>query len=113
MLRQRRVRQGLLHGAGRRLCSQTGTSTGRAGCVVGQMVNLRGEGGARDERHNYSQWTVKDTVFNLLSRMQAVVLILISTCLLGMVKSTPIMADKDPRPSKYGENPITPNTRNL
>ena len=76
---------------------------GQAGrvCNIGQTVNLRGERGKRYERHNYSQWTVKDTVFNLLSRMQAVVLILIFTCLLGMMKSTPVMTDKDPRPRKY------------
>ena len=71
------------------------------GCVIGQMVNLRGEEREQYERHKYSQWTVKDTVFNLLSKMQAVVLILISTCLLGMTKSTPVMTDKDPRPSNY------------
>ena len=82
MLRRRRVRKRLTNCAQRRLRSQTGTSAGRAGCVVGQTVNLRGEGGKRDERHNYSQRTVKDTVFNLPSRMQAAVLILISTCLL-------------------------------
>ena len=84
MLQPRRVRQGLSNGAQRGLRSQTGTSTGRAGCVVGQMVNLRGEGGEQQEQNKYSQWTVKVTVFNLLSRMQAVVLILISTCLLRM-----------------------------
>ena len=64
-------------------------------------MNLSGEGGLQYERQNYSQRTVKDTVFNLLLRMQAVILILISTCLLGMMKSTPVTTDKDPRPSKY------------
>ena len=33
--------------------------------------------------------------------MQAIVLILISTCLWGTTKPNPVMTDKDPRPSKY------------
>ena len=64
--------------------SQTGTSSGRTGCATGQTVNSSGERGGQCGRHKYDKWMVKDTVFNLLSRMQAVVFILISTCLLGM-----------------------------
>ena len=84
MLRQRQVRQGLPNSATRELRRQAGTSTGRVDWVVGQAVNLRGGEGARYERHLYNQWTVREKVFNLLSRIH-VVLILIYTCLLGMV----------------------------
>ena len=93
--------KGLANYTRRRVHSQTGTSAGRVGCAIGHMVNLKGEEGGQYGRHKYNKWTVKDTVFNLLLRMQAVVLILISTCLWGMTKSTPVMMDKDPQPSKY------------
>ena len=83
------------------MLSQTSTSAGRAGCAIGQTVNLRGERGGQDGRNKDEKWTIKDTVFNILLRMQAVVLILISTCLWGTTKSTPVIMDKDPRPSKY------------
>ena len=62
---------------------------------------LEGGGGGQNGRLKNDKWTVKDTVFSLLWRMQAVVLILISTCLWGTSKSTPVMMDKDPWPSKY------------
>ena len=75
-----------------------GTSTGRKNCVVRQTVNRRGEGGARPEEHKS---TVKDTVFNLLSSTHTIVLLLIYTGLWGLLKSTPVIMDKDPRPSKY------------
>ena len=64
MIRRRRVRQGLRNGVRSWACSRISTHTGRVGGFIEQ--------------------TVKDTVFNLLFRMQAVVLILISTCFLGM-----------------------------
>ena len=59
------------------------------------------EGGGQYGIHKYNKWMFKDTVSNLLLRIQAVVLILISTCLWGTRKSTPVMTDKDPRLSKY------------
>ena len=57
--------------------------------------------GEQQERHKHIQWTVKGTVFNLLSRMHTIVLLLIYTCLWGLMKSTPVITDKDSRPSKY------------
>ena len=78
--RRTKVGQGLTNGAGSKLRSQTDTSAGGTGRAVKQTVNLRGEGVIQDHRPD----TVKDTVFNLLSRMQAVVLILLYTCFLGM-----------------------------
>ena len=98
MLRRRRVRQGLSNGVQRELRSRAGTNTGRKDCIIGQMVNWRREGGARPEKHNS---TVKDTVFNLLSSMHTIVLLLIYTCLWGLMKSTPVITDKESRPSKY------------
>ena len=46
-------------------------------------------------------WVVKTTVFNLILRMQAVILILISTCIWGMMESTPMVLNKEQRPSMY------------
>ena len=45
--------------------------------------------------------TARDTVFNLLLRIHTIVLLLIYTCLWGLMKSTPVITDKDSRPSKY------------
>ena len=63
------------------------------------MVNSIGKWGGQYRRYKYCKLGV--TVFNLMLKMQAVVLILISTCLWGMMKSTPMMTDKELRPSKY------------
>ena len=81
--------------------SQTGTSPDGIGCITGQTVNSIGKGGGQYRRYKHCKWAVKDTVFNLILRMQAIVLILISTYLSGMMKSTPVMIDKEQRPSKY------------
>ena len=103
MPRRKRIRRGLSHGAQRELHSWTGTSLGKGDCGVGQTVTLGGEGGTR----HYSQQTIKDTVFNLLSRMYSIVLILISTGLWGLMKATPVIMDKDSRPSKYTAQGLT------
>ena len=81
--------KGLTNGAGSKLHSQTGTSTGGTGRAVKQTVNLRGEGVIQDHRPD----TVKETVFNLLSRRHTIVLLLIYTCLWGLMKSTPVIMD--------------------
>ena len=78
-----------------------GTSSDRTGCSTGQTVNWSGERGRQYRRYKYCKWAVKDTVFNLILRKQVVVLILISTCLWGTMKSTPVMMDKEQRPSKH------------
>ena len=39
----KRAWKGLANYAQRRVCSLTGTSAGRVGCVIGQTVNLRGK----------------------------------------------------------------------
>ena len=85
------------NGVQRELRSQAGTSTGRKNYVVKQTVNWKGEGGARSENHKS---TVKETVFNLLSSIHTIVLILIYTGLWGLLKSTPVITNKYPRPSK-------------
>ena len=83
---------------GRELRSWAGTSTGRKNCVVKQMVKWMGEGEARSKNHKS---TVKETVFNLLSSMHTIVLLFIYSGLWGLLKSIPVITDKDPRPSKY------------
>ena len=82
----------------RELHSRAGTSIGRKNGVIKQTVNWKGEGEARSENHKS---TVKETVFNLLSSMHTIVLLFISTGLWGLLKSTPVITDKGPRPSKY------------
>ena len=69
--RRAKVGQGLTNGAGSKLPNQTGMSTGGTGRAVKQTVNLKGEGVIQDHLPD----TVKETVSNLLFRMQAVVLI--------------------------------------
>ena len=44
---------------------------------------------------------IKTTVFILILRMQTVVFMLVSTCIWGMMESTPIVLNKEQRPSKY------------
>ena len=65
-------------------------------------MNSIGKWGGQYRRYKYCKWVVIDTVFNLILKIKAVVvLIIISTCLSGMMKSTPVMTDKVQRPSKY------------
>ena len=106
-IRRRRAGKRLVNYTRRTAGSQTGTSSGRTGCATGQTVNSSGERGGQYGRHKYDKWRVKDTVFYLILRMQDVVLILISTCLWGTMKSTPMMTDKDQQPSKYTAQLLT------
>ena len=46
-------------------------------------------------------WVIKTSVFKLILRMQAVILMLISACILIMVKSTPTILSEELRPSNY------------
>ena len=78
-IRWRRAGQRLENYARRTVRSQAGTSSDRTGCATEQTVNSSGERGRQYGRYKYDKWTVKDTVFNLILRMQAVILILIST----------------------------------
>ena len=45
--------------------------------------------------------TIRDTVYNQILRMQAVVLMLVSTYILSMAESTPMVQNKEHKSSKY------------
>ena len=64
-------------------------------------MNSRGEGGEQYVIQDHRPGTARDTVFSLLLRMHTIVMLLIYTCLWGLMKSTPVITDKDSRPSKY------------
>ena len=76
-IRQRRARKRLVNYARRTARRQDGTSSGRTGCAIGKTVNSSEERVGQYGRYKYDKWMVKDTLFNLILRMQAIVLILI------------------------------------
>ena len=61
--------------------SQDSTSPDGTGCVTGQTVKSIEERDGHCRRYKHCMWVVKTTVSNMTLRMQAVVFILISTCI--------------------------------
>ena len=100
-IRGRRVGKGLVNQARRTVLSQAGTSPDGTGCFTGRTVKAIEERGRHCRGYKHYLWVVKTTVFNLILRMQAVVCMLISTCILSMMESTPMVLNKEQRPSKY------------
>ena len=80
---------------------QAGTSPDRPGCLTGRTVKFIEEGYGHCMRYKHGMWVIKSTVFSLISRIQAMVLMLISTCIWGMMEFTPMLLNKEQRPSKY------------
>ena len=100
-MRRKRAFKRLVNYTRRTARSQTGTSSGTTGCATGRTVDLNAKLGGQYKREKHCMWKVIFTLFNLILRMQDVVLILIFTCLWGTMKSTPVMTDKDQQPRKY------------
>ena len=94
-MRRKRAVKRLVNYTRRTARSQTGTSSGTTGCATGRTVDLNAKLGGQYKREKHCMWKVIFTLFNLILRMQDVVLILIFTCLWGTMKSTPVMTDKD------------------
>ena len=78
--------------------SLASTNTGRADYITRQTVEQIRE----QKRHSrgYYVWVIKTSVFKLTLRMQAVILMLVSACILSMVNSVPTILSKEQRPSK-------------
>ena len=100
-IRRGRAVKGLVNYVRRAVQSQDGISPDETGCVTGRTVNSTEKQGGQYRRNKQCMWIIKATLFYLILRMQAAVLILISTCIWGMMKSNPVMMNKVQRPSKY------------
>ena len=51
--------------------------------------------------NKYYVWVMLTSVFNLTSRMQAEIHMLVAACILSLVSSVPTILSKEQRPSKY------------
>ena len=100
-IRRRRVERGLVNHAQRITPSLASTNTGRADYVTRQTVEQIREQNGHCRGYKYYMWVIKTLVFKLTSRMQAVILMLVSACILSMVNSIPTILSKEQRPSKY------------
>ena len=80
---------------------QDSTSPDKTGCVTGQTVKSIEKWDRHCRRYKHGMCVIKTTVFILILRMQTVVFMLVSTCIWGMMESTPIVLNKEQRPSKY------------
>ena len=81
--------------------SLASTSISGADYVTRQTMRQIREWDGHYRRYKYYMWVIKTSVFKLISRMQAMIFMLISACILSMVKSTPTMLNKEHRLSKY------------
>ena len=74
--------------------------------TAGVVESIEGQGG-HCRRYKHYRWVIKATVFNLILRMQDMVFLLISTCIRSMMRSIPMMLNKEQRPSKYTAQLLT------
>ena len=73
---------------------------GRAVKTKWVVKQTKGESG-HYRRYKECMHTIRDTVYNQILRMQTVVLMLVSTYILSMAESTPMVQNKEHKSNKY------------
>ena len=99
--RQSRVVRGLVNHTRGITPSLASTNTGRADYITRRMAEQIREQNKHCGGFKYYMRVIKTSVFKLTSRMQGVILMLLSVCILSTVNSIPTIPSKEQRPSKY------------
>ena len=117
MIRQKSVEKGIGNNKRRTVPSLASTSAGRTDNLTTQMVKWSREQDGHFSRYKYDRWILETSIFKLILRMQAVILMLVSPCILidimDLIPSIKFLASKTRRWLSHLEGRVVGNECSL